>query len=242
MIMKDCKPPSNIKPYLYKHIHDKIEGTCSFDWATAIRPWSEEVFSQVAENRIKWSDKATIQMLRMSMSRCSTAKIDPANDAVSKLPHAADNKQSSGYDHGQNPRPFHHQNTGEIFRGGPPCEMYNSAQGCTLQSGHMIKGKRMIRMNAQAALILDLINSTSPVHRNMTSKPPVKRMNVPAALKFLPFTWMNAPAAPASIKPIPAVLKTKLAMCTHIILAELTLSIQSMENISLLTSLRFANQ
>lgn len=145
MIMKDCKPPCNIKPFLYKHIHDIIEDTCSFDWATAVRPWSEEVFSQVAENRIRWSDKAAIQMLRMSMSRCSTAKIDPANEAVSKINHGSDNKQPSGYDHGQKSRPYH-QNSGEILRGGPPCEMYNSAQGCSLQSGHVLKGKRMIHV------------------------------------------------------------------------------------------------
>lgn len=65
MIMKQCHLCNDIKPYLYKHIHDIIEDTCSFDWATAVRPWSEEVFSQVAENRLKWSDKAAIQMLRM---------------------------------------------------------------------------------------------------------------------------------------------------------------------------------
>lgn len=145
---EDCKPPSTIKPYLYKHIHDIIEDTCSFDWATAVRLWSEEVFSQVAENRIKWSDKAAIQMLRMSMSRCSTAKIDPANDAVSKITHGADNKNSSSYDHATKTRPHYQQTSGagEIFRGGPPCEMYNSAQGCSLQSGHMVRGKRMIHV------------------------------------------------------------------------------------------------
>lgn len=146
MIMKDCKPPNNIKPYLYKHIHDIIEDTCSFDWATAVRPWSEEVFSQVAENRIKWSDKADIQMLRMSMSWCTTAKIDPAAEAVSKINPHIDNKPSVNYEHAQRPKNFHQQSSGEIFRGGPPCDMYNSAQGCTLQSGHIIRGKRMIHV------------------------------------------------------------------------------------------------
>lgn len=144
MIMKQCQAASDIKPYLYKHIHDIIEDTCSFDWAAAVRPWSEEVFSQVAENRLKWSDKAAIQMLRMS--RCSTAKIDPANEAMSKIGTTQENKQLTTFEHAQKFKSHYNQTSSDILKGGPPCDMYNSAQGCSLQSGHMVRGKRLIHV------------------------------------------------------------------------------------------------
>lgn len=79
-------------------------------------------------------------MLRMSMSRCSTAKIDPADEAVSRIPPAAITKFSGGYDNTHNfkNQAQHGQPSSDNFNGGPPCDMYNSAQGCSLQSGHMV--------------------------------------------------------------------------------------------------------
>lgn len=177
MIMKDCKPPSNIKPFLYKQIHDIIEDACSFDWVTAVRPWSEEVFSQVAENRIQWSDKAAIQMLCMSMFRCSTAKIDPANHAVSKIPQPPENKHNPSFDYAPKHRPYHQQASGEILRGGPPCDMYNGPQGCSLQSGHIVRGKRMIHVCRYHPLCVNNSNQVdnlcfSPVHSDGGSSSP----------------------------------------------------------------------
>lgn len=87
MLMKEQKVPLNTKPLLYKHIQNIVEDACMFDWTTAVRPWSEEVFSQVNEGRLTWDDSASIQMLRMSMSRTTVAKIDPATGSVIK--HAA---------------------------------------------------------------------------------------------------------------------------------------------------------
>lgn len=145
MIMRENKVPASIKPLLYKHIQNIIEDSCSFDWATAVRPWSEEVFSQVDEGRLQWDDNASIQMPRMSMSGSATAKIDNA-----KVQSGPETKTNTNYDRSYNnnsrPRQNQQASSSDIMKGGPPCEYYNSPQGCSLQSGHIIKGQRMIHV------------------------------------------------------------------------------------------------
>lgn len=142
MIIQEKKVPNDIKPCLYKHIQNIIEDTCTFDWPTAVRPWSEEIFSQVDEGRLSWHDTPTIQMLRMSMSRAAVAKIDQSSSARQVPPQDSRNNRQQDRGFKQNQV----QGQVDILKGGPPCEQYNSAQGCSLNSGHFIKGQRMIHV------------------------------------------------------------------------------------------------
>lgn len=139
-IIRDAKVPSDIKPLLYNHIEDIMEDACQFEWASAVRPWSEEIFTRVAEDRLTWDNRPEIQLLRMSMARNPAAKIVIAPE----------NTPCQQQYYNQQPRqPFANNpnaNANDIMKGGPPCEMYNSQQGCTLQSGHFIRGKRMIHV------------------------------------------------------------------------------------------------
>lgn len=147
MIIKEKKIPNDIKPCLYNHIQNIMEDTCVFDWPTAVRPWSEEIFSQVDEGRLSWHDVPTIQMLRMSMSRAAVAKIDQPVGAPARYPTPQDQSQKNTrqYDRG-NSKSTQNQGQVDILKGGPPCDFYNSAQGCTLSSGHFVKGQRMIHV------------------------------------------------------------------------------------------------
>lgn len=148
MIMRDKKLSDDLKPLLYKHIQDIVEDTCAFDWPTAVWPWSEEVFSQVDEGRLSWTDTLNIQMLRMSMSRTSTAKLDFSAPLQTKQGIGSEPKSSTqgfqrnsatGYKQAQ-------PSSTEILKGGPPCEYYNSHQGCNHQFGHFVKGQSMIHV------------------------------------------------------------------------------------------------
>lgn len=148
MLIKEKKVPAQMKPSLYKHIQDIIEDTCMYDWATAVRPWSEEVFSQVDEGRLEWADSSSIQMLRMSMSRPSVAKIDPATGGLIKYP-SVPNQHNSGQSYDRSHyRQNQNQGQGQVdvLKGGPPCEFYNSQQGCTQRSGHLVRGQKMIHV------------------------------------------------------------------------------------------------
>lgn len=70
-MIKDLTVPSDIKPYLLNHMDEVLDDARSYDWESAVRPWSEEVFSLIAEGRLQlgWADSARIQMLRMTISR-----------------------------------------------------------------------------------------------------------------------------------------------------------------------------
>lgn len=113
----------------------------------AVRPWSEEVFSQVDEGRLRWSDSSTIQMLRMSMSRTSTAKINISAPTATKPQSYNDNRTNQPTDRSSANRfkQGHQSNNPEFFKGGPPCNQYNAPQGCNLPSGRIIKGQKMIQ-------------------------------------------------------------------------------------------------
>lgn len=51
-MIKDRAVPTSIKPALLQHIDEVVEDCRDYDWPTAVRRWSEEVFSLVAENRL----------------------------------------------------------------------------------------------------------------------------------------------------------------------------------------------
>lgn len=148
MLIKEKKVPAETKPLLYKHIQDIIEDTCMYDWQTAVRPWSEEIFSQVDEGRLDWADVSSIQMLRMSMSRATVAKIDPSTGALIKHPMITNQTASAQPYDRSHYRQNQNQGQGQvdILKGGPPCEFYNSQQGCSLRSGHMVRGQKMIHV------------------------------------------------------------------------------------------------
>lgn len=166
MIIREKRVPADIKPKLYKHIQDIIEDLCSFDWATAIRPWSEEIFSQVDQGRIQWSDTATIQMLRMSISRTATAKIDHSANTVPKNTQAYDRVDNKFRQPGQ-------ISSADVFKGGPPCKLYNSPQGCSLPSGHIVKGQRLIHVCKHCLLYTSAAHQHSEVQcRNKTKNGP----------------------------------------------------------------------
>lgn len=128
MMIKDELLPANDRPYIIQHLEEINQDAIDYDWATAVRCWSEEVFTLVAENRLLggWSNTSQIQMLRISMSKLITARRvekDPSKDQFSK-------------DQFNRFRAPQATATAEVFKGGPPCPQYNSQLGCPLQSGH----------------------------------------------------------------------------------------------------------
>lgn len=135
-IIRDNAVDNEIKPYLLIHMEQVLEDSCEYEWATAVRPWSEDIFSRVADGRLikGWADAQEIQNLRMKISQASTAKIAPPKDT----PQGAQQQQKSH----QFPNMFEH------LRGGPPCVNFNSAKGCLLPSGHLTNGKKLIHICA----------------------------------------------------------------------------------------------
>lgn len=127
-IIRDDSVSQEIKPYLYIHLEEILDDARDYDWQSAVRPWSEECFSLVAEKRLEWSDKAKIQLLRMSMSRTSTARM------------------ATKQDHGNKIRQHSYQPASDQVRGGPPCAAFNGSQGCALPSGHLVAGKKMVHV------------------------------------------------------------------------------------------------
>lgn len=125
-MIRDETVPQEIKPYLYTHVEQVLEDSRSYNWQTAVRPWSNEVFSRVAEGRFSngWASHGEIQLLRISISQTSTAKL-PINSEVTPA--------------GRQPQSTF---TNDHLRGGPPCMNFNSQKGCNLQSGHVMNGQK----------------------------------------------------------------------------------------------------
>lgn len=138
-IIKDPTVPSGIKPAILTHMDEILEDCRWYEWESAVRPWSEEVFSLIAEGRLPlgWEDTKHIQMLRMTISRASTARIYGNRGQLPRI-HQPQSQQQ------HNPAQSHPSH--EQMKGGPPCPQYNSQQGCHLQSGHSFKGKKMIHV------------------------------------------------------------------------------------------------
>lgn len=127
-MIHDPMVPRNYKPALLRHIEEIVEDSRDYDWAMAVRRWSEEVFSLVAENRLPdgWLATGRIQLLWTLIAHASTAKITAQKDVK--------------------PLQFHsgqYNNNNDQWKGWPPCPAYNSAEGCSHASGHVVNGKRL---------------------------------------------------------------------------------------------------
>lgn len=128
------------RPNLVAHMREVAEDASEFEWPN-VRRWSEEVFSLLADRRLTdgWGDKARIQNLRTGMSRIDAARLHFHKD--------------------NNPRRFPSSaNQSDNLRGGPPCQDFNGPNGCNLQSGHMMHGRRQVHVCAYC------LNNTAAVH------------------------------------------------------------------------------
>lgn len=156
-MVKDHRVPEEIKPYIISHLEEVNEDACEYDWPSAVRRWSEEVYTQVAEGRLPagWASTDRIQFLRLTTSRVSTARLG-AKDQPSK------HRQFTA------PAPSNQ----ELFRGGAPCRDFNSPQGCGLQSGHITaNGVKLIHVCAFCLINLAAVNLHSEaVCRNKVRK------------------------------------------------------------------------
>lgn len=123
-MIKDKDVPDSIKPVLLEHLDEVAEDSMDYEWS-AVRRWSEEIFSLVLEGRLPqgWFSTSKIQLLRMSIARTSTAKLSP--------PSA-----------GERTRSFANQGFPDNKKGAPPCVAYNSTEGCTFQQAHVVNGRR----------------------------------------------------------------------------------------------------
>lgn len=131
MIHDEAVTP-DIKPYLYTHVEQVLEDSRSYNWQSAVRPWSNEVFSRVAEGRFSngWASHTEIQLLRISISQTSTARLTNPNET------------------NPNPRQGQQGYSTDQLRGGPPCVNFNSQKGCNLQSGHIVNGQKLVHICA----------------------------------------------------------------------------------------------
>lgn len=137
-MIKDPLVPAKNKPYLYSHLEEIVEDAADYDWQMAVRPWSEEVFSLIADGRLPdgWASHQKIQMLRMTISRASTAKLS-TQGSYQNIPQQRQRQ----------PAPSTSQ-PNDSMRGGTPCINFNSPQGCSLQSGHFVAGKKLLHICA----------------------------------------------------------------------------------------------
>lgn len=131
-MIRDDALPNDIKPLLLSHMEEMIHNARDYDWQQAVQPWSEVVFTLISEGLLTWDSVDKIQMLRMTISRASTACL-PA---------------SSFKEAPARPRAPAQQPNSEQFKGGTPCFNYNGQQGCSLQSGHLVNGRRAIHVCA----------------------------------------------------------------------------------------------
>lgn len=143
-MIKDSKVLQEIKPFIISHLEEVNEDACDYDWPTAVRRWSEEVYTQIAENRLPagWASSERIQFLRLTTSRISTARLTVKENIVRprQYPSATATNQ-------------------ELYKGGPPCQQFNSAQGCRQQSGHIGQnGVKLIHVCAYCLINLAAVN------------------------------------------------------------------------------------
>lgn len=131
-ILEDSNINPAIKPDIFQHMKEVAEDACEFEWQGYVRRWSEEVFSLMAEGRLPngWAETAKIQNLRTGMSRVDSARL-----AIQK--EGAISKKQASYAQTHN---------SEVMRGGPPCQAFNTDQGCSLPSGHVSGGKKQIHV------------------------------------------------------------------------------------------------
>lgn len=129
-MVNDEKVPSDMKPYIFNHLEEILDDAEHYDWAGGVRRWSEEVFSQLAEGRLRgWHAQHQIQMLRVTLAKVPINKVQTQRDTA----------------HPYGPKPAAASST-EVFKGGPLCQAYNSQNGCNLPSGHLVNGKRVMHV------------------------------------------------------------------------------------------------
>lgn len=138
-IIHDVKTDPDLKPCLMIHIEQIVEDAREFEWEAGVRRWSE-VFSRVTEGRLLngWHSYDEIQRMRMVIAQ---------SKSIVSQPHAQFNSRNT-YNNNTYNRTQRHQSqpSQEILKGGPPCPEYNSATGCTLNSGHIKHGKRLVHV------------------------------------------------------------------------------------------------
>lgn len=122
-MIKDTQVPNSIKPTLLQHVDEIVEDCRDYEWS-AVRHWSEEVFSLVAENRLPcgWPSTNKIQLLRISLSKVPNEKLSNHQDVFPR-PRAAAQQDN--------------------WKGGPPCHAFNACDGCNLPAGHLLNSRRM---------------------------------------------------------------------------------------------------
>lgn len=135
-IMHDPKTDPDIKPCLILHIEQIVEDAREFEWEAGVRRWSEEVFSRITEGRLVngWHSYDEIQRMRLILAQSKPIPSRPQQQAYSR--DAYNNKRSSSQANNQH----------DILKGGPPYPDYNSSTGCTLTSGHIKNGKRLVHV------------------------------------------------------------------------------------------------
>lgn len=74
------------------------------------------------------------------MSRVDSARLFTAKDQRDQREQREQRDQGSARRY---PAVTHHN---DLLRGGPPCKDFNSAQGCTMQLGHSLHGKKQIHV------------------------------------------------------------------------------------------------
>lgn len=148
-MVRDETVPAQIKPHIVTHIEQVLEDSRSYSWQGAVRPWSNEVFSRVAEGRLSdgWALYNEIQLLRISVSQASTAKI------------------AYQPDHQQGFRSTNQNVYNDQLRGGPPCLNFNSQKGCSLPSRHIVNGQKLTHIYAHTAYLTQQLPSHT---RNIT--------------------------------------------------------------------------
>lgn len=134
-IIHDSKTDADIKPSLMLHIEQIIEEAREFDWELGVRCWSEEVFSRISEGRLLTGWHAYEEIQRMRMVIAQSKPFVPKQQAPHNYRDNSNKKQLP-----------HNQAQLDILRGGPPCPDYNSSTGCTLSSGHIKQGKRLVHV------------------------------------------------------------------------------------------------
>lgn len=131
-MVEDLEVDPAIKPNLISHMREVAEDSCEFELSTNVRRWSEKVFDLIAERRLPdgWNSTTKIQNLRTGMSRAEGARLSFQKDPTN------------------NRRQFNPNHQPDNLRGGPPCQDFNTSNGCHQQSGHMLHRKRQMHVCA----------------------------------------------------------------------------------------------
>lgn len=134
-MIHDPKTNADIKPCLILHVEQIVEDARKYEWEVGVRRWSEEVFSRISEGRLVngWHATQEIQRLRMIIAQ--------SKPFTARAYSQSQPRDNSGRRHLPQAQP-----QSEILKGGPPCPDFNCNTGCTLKSGHIKDGKRLVHV------------------------------------------------------------------------------------------------